>query len=405
MRMSAFGSWVGYAVGVSAVRSFDMESPSEELSVRWDWEGDGLWDTPFQTAKTADHIFSRPGIFRMRLEVRDPEGLIGSAARVIMIAREGTAPAGPPMDEIRQGFFVMGSDETEGELDERPEAVIASDPFWMDRFEVTNRFFVDLLNWADTNGFVLETTREIMDPISRQTYAYIGESGGRIVVGERHFVVPGKYEDHPVTYVTWYGAAAFCNWRSLREGRSPAYEVGGAWRRSEASDGYRLPTEAQWEKAARGGCEILGSVVCDGPDEREYPWGDSLDVRFANFNQSEDPYEETEWPRTTPVGFYDGAEHQGFPTRDGSGPYGTADLAGNVWEWCQSRYAPYPYIEADGRNSAPASDDPDELRVIRGGGDNSDPSTIRCSRREKDAPEPGASRCKHVGFRCVLDSR
>jgi formylglycine-generating enzyme required for sulfatase activity len=403
--MTVFGSWVGYSVFMSATPSFDAESPLEELSVRWDWEGDGRWDTPFQTAKTADHIYGTPGIYRIRLEVRDPEGLVGSTGRVIMIAREGQSPAGPPMDEVRFGSFVMGSDETVGELDEHPKTLVDHDAFWIDRFEVTNELFADYLNWAEFNGFMIATTEEILDPISQQTYAYLGEPGSRIIVTTRSFVSAAEYKRHPVTYITWYGAAAFCNWRSLREGKHPAYEVGGAWRFSPESEGYHLPTEGQWEKAARGGCEILGPVQCEESDQREYPWGDSLDVHFANFNQSEDPFEGTEWPRTTPVGFYDGEEHAGFPTADGAGPYGTADLAGNAWEWCHSRYAPYPYDEDDGRNSAPVADDPEEQRVIRGGGDNSDPSTIRCSRREKDVPEPSARRCMHVGFRCALTTR
>jgi formylglycine-generating enzyme required for sulfatase activity len=201
IRMTVFGSWVGYSVFVSATPSFDAESPLEELSVRWDWEGDGRWDTPFQSAKTADYIYGTPGIYRIRLEVRDPEGLVGSTGRVIMIAREGQPPTGPPMDEVRFGSFVMGSEETVGELDEHPETIVDDDAFWIDRFEITNDLFADYLNWAELNGFMIVTTEEILDPISQQTYAYLGEPGSRIAVGERFFVSPGGYESHPVTYI------------------------------------------------------------------------------------------------------------------------------------------------------------------------------------------------------------
>ena len=403
LRLGSFGSWAGDAVFADAGESRDAESPASDLAFRWDWEGDGTWDTPYQSRGSADHVFWTPGIAAVRVEVIDPEGNTARASRVLMVAEASPRPADqPPMDEIPRGWFVMGSDPAEGEVDESPESQFFIESFRLDRFEVANGVLARALAWALANRFVLVDDGRVIDPLSRQVYVHLEAPGSRLVFTDGAFVTAGSTEDHPATYVTWYGAAAFCNWRSLRERRQPVYEPGGAWNARLAAAGYRLPTEAQWEKAARGGCEIEGHVGCEDADERAYPWGDSLEPSRANFNGSEDPFETGDAPRTTPVGFYDGAEHGGYMTADGRAPYGAADMAGNAWEWCHSRYEPYPYDEEDGRNDPPAVGDPDERRIVRGGGDDAFGRWIRCATRHKENPDTAPSRCRHVGFRCVL---
>ena len=127
-----------------------------------------------------------------------------------------------------------------------------------------------------------------------------------------------KKGEHPVTKVNWDDAVAFCQWASQRTGRQ-----------------VRLPSEAEWEKAARG------------TNGRIYPWGDQApDAHHCNYNNNV--------KGTTPVGRYSPL---------GDSPYGCADMAGNVWEWTGSLDKPYPYNAKDGR------EDPKDrgMRVLRGG--------------------------------------
>jgi formylglycine-generating enzyme required for sulfatase activity len=126
-----------------------------------------------------------------------------------------------------------------------------------------------------------------------------------------------RYLDHPVTYVSWYDAIAYAAWLAKLTGQL-----------------WRLPTEAEWEKAARG------------TDGRMYPWGNTFDTSRANTAESA-------LHGTTPVGSY--------PT--GASPYGAQEMAGNVFQWTSSLYKPYPYSASDGREATNS----DENRVLRSG--------------------------------------
>lgn len=126
----------------------------------------------------------------------------------------------------------------------------------------------------------------------------------------------GKLE-HPLTYVSWYDAVAYAKWLAAHTGQR-----------------WRLPSEAEWEKAARG---RVGRI---------YPWGDVFDASRANTREGGKG-------TTTPVGSYPG----------GASPYGALDMAGNVWEWTSSVYKPYPYNASDGREQAEST----ENRALRGG--------------------------------------
>lgn len=166
--------------------------------------------------------------------------------------------------------------------------------------------------------------------------------------------------NHPVVGVAWFEAMAFCAWlaEQLRQSdyRLPTGEPAVV----------RLPTEAEWETAARGRAGY------------EWPWGNTFDATLANTSESE-------ISQTTAVGQY--------PL--GASPCGALDMAGNVWEWCQSLYKPYPYQSNDGREDINSSGP----RVVRGGSWYSLQWYARCAYRDWFYP---GSFDYFVGFRVVL---
>jgi formylglycine-generating enzyme required for sulfatase activity len=156
-------------------------------------------------------------------------------------------------------------------------------------------------------------------------------------------------DDHPVHYVSWRDALAYCRWLSERTDLL-----------------VTLPSEAEWEKAARG------------TDGRIYPWGDEHPtVELCNFGKNVDG--------TTPVGDYSPA---------GDSPYGCADMTGNVWEWTRSLYESYPYDPDDGREDLEASGS----RVLRGGSFYDFSRDVRCAFRLSNFPN---GRYRDYGFRVV----
>jgi formylglycine-generating enzyme required for sulfatase activity len=193
---------------------------------------------------------------------------------------------------IPRGEFLMGSDPyQDGNAlgAERPQQPLYLPDYYLAQTPVTN---------AQYAAFVQQTGH---DP-------------------PRHWIngrPPRGQENHPVVSVSWYDAVAYCNWLSRITGKP-----------------YRLPTEAEWEKAARG------------PDARVYPWGNQWDAKRCNTKESK-------IEGTVPVGTYP----------QGGSRYELMDMAGNVWEWTSSLYWGYPYRAADGRED-PASPD---SRVLRGG--------------------------------------
>jgi len=270
---------------------------------------------------------------------------------------------------IPAGTFTMGSDSDEGSSDERPEHQPNISAFYMGMYEVTNAQYADGLNWAIANTAAYWNGSDVVESSGDNTpYLLVSDAGCRIDYSGSSFVVEAGYEDHPVVDVTWYGAAAYCDWRNVREGLATCYDT-GTWSCSFAPDSYRLPTEAEWEKGARG-----------SSGERTYPWGeDAPTCGIVNWSGCAGG--------TSTVGSYG----------SGQSPYGLHDMAGNTWEWCNDWYSSAYYsISPASDPTGPASGTD---RTLRGGSWGSySEDNLRCAVRHS----PGPADANHsIGFRCV----
>lgn len=185
-------------------------------------------------------------------------------------------------------------------------------------------------------------------------YVPLDEEGLRLVFDGQQFEALPEYANHPMTMVTWFGANAYCQFY-----------------------GWRLPTEVEWEKAARGAEIIDGHGL-------PFPWGTEIAPNNANYYSSFDLFEKLygKLGNTTPVGFYNGRTYEGYATLDSPSPYGLYDMAGNVWQWTGDDYPNQHY------------------RYMRGGSFYSYEVDLRVWKNNSAHPAHyGAA----VGFRCARD--
>jgi formylglycine-generating enzyme len=257
-----------------------------------------------------------------------------------------TVPAGP---------FFHGQ-EAEPEAIDYDYAIMLTD--------VTVAQYVEFLNKALAEGTLKVAGVQVSgfypgDPfhavkheleITAADYIFVplNDPSSRFAFDGTAFSVIAGYESHPMTNVSWFGAWGYCGY----------YD-------------YRLPTELEWEKAARG-----------SDDDRPFPWGGEISRNNANFYTSRDPFEDMRsfGSRTTPVGFYNGKTYAGYQTLDSASPYGLYDMSGNVWQWTGNVYEGMHY------------------RFLRGGSKDTYDMDLRIWVRNNATPtyySPG------VGFRCV----
>lgn len=314
-----------------------------------------------------------------------------------IVAGGDTSVAG--MQLIPGGSFQMGGDNEQAAADEYPKHTVTVNAFWMDETEVTNaqfKKFVDATgyittaerkpDWEALKKTVPPGTPKPPDSVMVAASLVFQQSNGPVNLNEysqwwawvagadwKHPEGPnssivGK-ENYPVVHVSWGDAVAYCKWA-----------------------GKRLPTEAEWEFAARGGLK-----------NNIYPWGNehinagkpkanSWEGKFPYYNEKKD-------------GSVTSAPVKTFAPNG----YGLYDMAGNVWEWCSDWYNDTHYKTASAKNpQGPAkSFDPDDpftpKRVLRGGSflcNDSYCSGYRVARRMKSSPDTGL---EHTGFRCVRD--
>lgn len=262
--------------------------------------------------------------------------------------------------------FHMGDNFGEGEPNELPVHIVYLDSFYIGRYEVTN---AEYKKFIDDGGYTTESywmAGGFGEYGSQPSYWTDAQYRGGGIAGNGNF---------PVAGVNWYEAIAYCTWLSAKTGKT-----------------YRLPTEAEWEKAARGDDStntLLGH-------QRRYPWGDAIDSSYANYGSSGDPYSEG----LTPVGYYNGSVQGTFPTHDNASPYGAYDMAGNVAEMCSDWYSDNYYASSPESNPEGPSTATSGGRVLRGGGLYALTSSLRSADRYNNYPN---DRYSHYGFRCLRD--
>jgi formylglycine-generating enzyme required for sulfatase activity len=305
-----------------------------------------------------------PGtVYYFRMRVADEVPVLSEVSSQI----SGRTTDGGATD--RMAWIPTGSVRLGGNCFDTPRHDIALEGFWIDMYEVRNdsyREFIDAggyenASWWSPAGWAWKVANNITLPANWNVNTYHG--GG----------IPGN-DCFPVNGVSWWEADAYCHWA-----------------------GKRLPTEAEWERAAKGGCERWGDPAeCDEADIPTFPWGGDVGGSRANYLGSADPYENSGW--TSPVGYFNGGNWGGYQTVDSPSPYGLYDVAGNVWEWCSTRFAPYPYDPDDGREAAPGTGyEPD--RVMRGGSWDYGATSMWCCNRAQSRLE---YRGENYGFRCAM---
>ena len=255
---------------------------------------------------------------------------------------------------IPAGEYLMGLHEHETNLDYNYEIMVT---------DVTNAQYADYLNQAIADGSVKIVADQVVGfypgdefhahehelEIKAGDWLHVplDDPGLRLDLAGDSFSPQAGYGNHPMTMVTWFGAKAYCD-----------------------HYGWRLPTEVEWEKAARG------------EDARPFPWGDEIETANANYYSSHDVFEKIigGLGDTTPVGFYNGNSYAGYATLDSPSPYGLYDMAGNVWQWSGDVYEDQHY------------------RYMRGGSKDNYAYNLRVWTRNSAGPDYFSP---SVGFRCL----
>jgi len=258
--------------------------------------------------------------------------------------------------EIPAGEFLKGQHRHETMIDEAYEIMVT---------DVTNAQYVRYLNEALAKGTIKVAADTVCgyypgDPFDGfkhefeitagdKLYMNLVEPGMRVKFDGKVFSVVKGFENHPVTFVSYFGANAYAEFY-----------------------GWRLPSENEWEKAARG------------TDERTYPWGEDITGNSANYLSSHTLFEKMygEQITTTPVGFFNGKTYDGYETIDHKSPYGLYDMAGNVWQWCGDDYPDLHY------------------RYLRGGSRTNYEYNLFVWARNSAGPEFYSM---YFGFRCARD--
>jgi formylglycine-generating enzyme required for sulfatase activity len=246
----------------------------------------------------------------------------------------------------------MGDNFGDGEARERPPHIVDLDAFYIGKFEMSNKEWKAFRDDPAYDDPKLWPGGRVVPKDQNSYWTNASQHGGGTP----------ESDDYPLQGVNWDAATAYCNWLSAK-----------------TSKRYRLPTEAEWEKAARG------------TDQRRYPWGNAIDHSFANFTGG--------FNFGTIPGFYDGSKRGDLETHSNASPYGAFDMAGNLMEWCQDWYSRNYYSFSPRKN--PKGPESGSFRVVRGGSFFLDPLDLRTYARSAAWPSFLAHRM--LGFRAVRE--
>ena len=300
--------------------------------------------------------------------------------------------SGVPMVLIPAGEFQMGDTFNEGYSAERPAHTVNLDAFFIDRAEVTNQQYADALNWAKSQGNLITVGGGVVYKYNT-SYPYCLTTptygASRITWNGSTFGVVAGKESRPMTVVSWYGSVAYANWRSGMQGKPLCYDL-STWS-CNWNSGYRLPTEAEWEKAARG--STVG---------HRFPWSDTDTIQHARANYYSStayPYDNSPTRGYHPTFFTGGAPFTSPVGYFAANGYGLYDMAGNVSEWCNDWYSDTYYSSSPYDN--PRGPTIASYRVYRGGAWSTDAYICRVAFRGGNIP---GSCGDTTGLRLVLDS-
>lgn len=333
-------------------------------------------------------VFQGDGAFSLSLD--DSTGFLNGTFE----AQLGTWSQAESLHEgfatIPAGSFQMGdafgegwSGETDG--DGNTVSVYVSE-FAMQTTEVTNAQMAEVMNWAYGQGLITASAVTISNTEGSyvKELLHINSSSTQLSWTGSTLVVDVGKENYPVQNVTWYGAVAYASYKSRMDGYSGSYDIGETWSCDFSKAGYRLPTEAEWEKAARGG--LSG---------KRYPWGDLISHEQANYYASPGSYPGLEDGDTS--GYHEDWGDDTSPVASfAPNGYGLYDMAGNLWEWCNDWYDS-DYYGAD--TSDPQGAFTGSLRVFRGGGWDNYANNARVADRDRYYP---TFSYYDLGFRLAL---
>lgn len=303
----------------------------------------------------------------------DWAGQFNNQCKVRIVADDGTAPpALNGMAYIPGGAFQMGDSFNEGGSTELPRHIVFISAFFMDKTEVSRELWLDVKTWGMGNGYGFDNAGSF------------------------------KSATHPVHSVNWFDAVKWCNARSQKEGAIPCYYTDAGlttpYKSGQSTpyvkwnaNGYRLPTEAEWEKAARGG--LIG---------RRFPWGDTISQGQANYYGSTSSHTYDLGPNGfNPIGSIGGTSPAtSLVGSFAANGYGLKDMAGNLWEWCWDWYDGNWYANNQALQDNTRGPASGGSRVLRGGSWSNNAYYSRCAYRNDYYDSPSNAH-PDFGFRCV----